>query len=120
MPAWAEAGLPTQETPLSGIESLREYQQQTPEALIVDVRQHGEFQSGHISGALNIELGELTEHLDGLPRELPIVVLCASGMRATIAGSILQRDNRDNIKVLADSGTADWISQGYPTATGDE
>ena len=120
MPAWADAGLPTQETPLSGIESLREYQQQTPEALIIDVRQHGEFQSGHISGALNIELGELTEHLDGLPRELPIVVLCASGMRATIAGSILQRDNRDNIKVLADSGTADWISRGYPSATGDE
>jgi rhodanese-related sulfurtransferase len=86
---------------------------------VVDVRQHNEFQAGHVQGALNIELGELTEHLDGLPREMPLAVLCASGMRATIAGSILQRDGRKNIQVLAESGTPEWLAKGYPSATGD-
>jgi len=116
---WTRAGLTTDSTPLTNVEGLREFQQEISEGFIVDVRQHNEFRAGHVEGALNIELGELTEHLDGLPREMPLAVLCASGMRATIAGSILQRDGRKNIRVLADSGTEEWIARGYPSATGD-
>jgi rhodanese-related sulfurtransferase len=50
-------------------------------------------------------LGELQEHLDGLPRELPVVTVCAAGMRATTAGSILQRDGRTNVQVVDEAGT---------------
>jgi hydroxyacylglutathione hydrolase len=116
---WANAGLTIESTPLTSLEGLRELHAQNPVGLVVDVRQHNEFQAGHVQGALNIELGELTEHLDGLPREMPLAVLCASGMRATIAGSILQRDGRRNIQVLAESGTPEWLAKGYPSATGD-
>jgi hydroxyacylglutathione hydrolase len=84
------------------------------------VRQRNEFQSGHISGSLNVELGELAEHLDGLPRELPVLALCASGMRATIAGSILMRDGRHNVQVVDESGAPEWVSRGYPSTTGDQ
>ena len=76
--------------------------------------------AGHIQGSLNNELGELTEHLYGLPRELPIVVLCASGMRVTIADSILRRNGRDNIRVVGIDGAPQWIARGYPSAIGDE
>lgn len=102
--AWVQAGLPTEGTDPVDVDTLQKSQQQSPDTLILDVRQHNEFQSGHIQGSLNIELGELTEHLDGLPRELPIVVLCASSVRATIAGSILRRDGRDNIRVVEIDG----------------
>ena len=88
--------------------------------MVIDVRQRSEFQSGHIRGALNIELSELQDHLDGLPRELPVVTECASGMRSTIGGSILQRDGRENVRVVAVSGTLTWIERGYPSSTGDE
>ncbi len=88
--------------------------------MVIDVRQRSEHHAGHIQGALNIELGELQEHLDGLPRELPVVTVCASGMRASTAGSIPQRDGRDKVQVLAGTGTSDWIDRGYPTATGEE
>ena len=89
-------------------------------SMVVDVRQHSEFGAGHIRGSLNIELGELTDHLDGLPRELPIVTLCASGMRSTIASSILQRDGRDNVRVVDELGAMEWIARGYASDTGDK
>ncbi|HEU0020130.1 MAG TPA: rhodanese-like domain-containing protein [Dehalococcoidia bacterium] len=118
--AWVQAGLPTEGTDSMDVDALQKYRQQAPDALIIDVRQHNEFQSGHIPGSLNIELGELAEHLDGLPRDLPIVVLCASGMRATIAGSILRRNGRDDIRVVEKEGVPQWIARGYASATGAE
>jgi len=88
--------------------------------LVIDVRQRNEYDTGHIPGALNIEQGELQEHLDGLPRELAAVTVCAAGMRATTANSILQRDGRDNVQVVDEAGTPAWFERGYPSESGDE
>ncbi|MCH8280886.1 MAG: MBL fold metallo-hydrolase [Chloroflexi bacterium] len=118
--AWKAAGLPTESATGIDLETLKDLSDQEHAPMILDVRQQSEFQAGHIKGALNIELGELQEHLDGLPRDLPVVTVCAGGMRASMAGGILQRDGRDNVKVLAESGTGAWIDQGYPSATGEE
>ena len=49
-----------------------------------------------------------------------MITVCAAGMRASMAGGILQRDGRENVKVLSDAGTGEWIAQGYPTGTGEE
>ena len=46
--------------------------------------------------------------------------MCAAGMRATSAGSILQRDGRENVQVVDDAGTLAWIERGYPSETGEE
>ena len=118
--AWQQAGLPLEGSNQINLEDLNELTGHSAGSLIIDVRQRNEFQAGHISGSLNIELGELPEHLDGLPRELPIVALCASGMRATIAGSILQRDGRSDVRVVDESGAPEWVSLGYPSQTGTE
>ena len=118
--AWNSAGLPTESAKQIDLESLKDLSGQDHGPMILDVRQRSEFHAGHIKGALNIELGELQEHLDGLPREIPLITVYASGMRASMAGGILQRDGRDNVQVLAESGTSVWIEQGYPSATGEE
>ena len=112
MPVEATAGI--------DVDTLKELWGQSPGPMILDVRQRNEYHAGHIQGALNIELGELQEHLDGLPREIPVAAVCASGMRASVAGSILQRDGRENVQVLGVGGTQDWLDLGYPIATGDE
>ena len=117
--AWKSAGLPVESTERLDLEGLKLAQDLPAAPLIIDVRQRSEFHSGHVEGALNIELGELQEHLDGLPRELPVVVICAAGMRATIAASILQRDGRRNVQVVDEGGTPAWINSGYPSATGE-
>lgn len=118
--AWQQAGQPLESTNQINLEDLKELSGHSPQSLIIDVRQSDEYQAGHISGSLNIELGQLSEHLDDLPRELPIVALCASGMRATIAGSILQRDGRSDVRVVDQGGAPEWVSRGYPSQTGSE
>ena len=118
--AWKSAGLPTESANGIDLNALKDASEQEYPPLILDVRQRNEFHDGHIKGALNIELGELQEHLDGLPREIPLITVCAASMRASMAAGILQRDGRDNVQVLAESGTSAWINQGYPSATGEE
>ncbi len=115
--AWQSAGLPVEVSNRLDLDSLKQDQEQPMAPMVIDVRQRSEYDMGHITGALNIELGELQEHLDGLPRELPVVTVCAAGMRATTAGSILQRDGRANVQVVDEAGTPAWIERGYPYET---
>ncbi len=59
---------------------------------IVDVREPDEFAEGHIEGAVNIPLRQLTRRLDELPSNpsSPILVYCHSGRRAAHALVILR------------------------------
>jgi len=56
-------------------------------ALILDVREDAEYQSGHILNSKLIPLGKLNERLGELERyrEKPIVVVCRSGNRSASA-----------------------------------
>ncbi len=59
-------------------------------ATIIDVRSKGEYQGGHIKGAVNIPLDVLNSNLSKLKKEKPIITCCASGMRSASAKSILK------------------------------
>ena len=60
-------------------------------AIIIDVRSKGEFTGGHIKGAINIPVNELSANLTKLSnKNKPIITCCASGMRSASARSILQ------------------------------
>ena len=102
------------------LDALKELSNGTVAPMILGVRQRNEYHAGQIQGALNIGLGELQEHLDGLPREIPVVTVCAAGKPAILARSILNRDGRENVRVLDSGGTQDWIDRDYPVATGHE
>ena len=50
-------------------------------AIILDVRSKGEFAGGHIKGAINIPLDQLSANLNKLKdKNQPIITCCASGM----------------------------------------
>ncbi|MHB1846884.1 MAG: rhodanese-like domain-containing protein [Deltaproteobacteria bacterium] len=73
---------------------------------LLDVRQHGEWRSGHVPGALHVELG-LLAGAEVASRSLAI--MCAHGQRAMTAASILaRRGNIDGLPVLTDGADA-WI-----------
>lgn len=60
-------------------------------AKVIDVRSPSEFSSGHYASAVNIPVDKLENKLKGLgPRETPIIVYCASGMRSASAQRILE------------------------------
>jgi len=59
-------------------------------AVILDVRTKGEFQGGHIKGAINIPVDQLRSNLDKLKdKTKPIITCCASGMRSASARAVL-------------------------------
>jgi hydroxyacylglutathione hydrolase len=90
--AWRAAGLPTASVPLVTPEEVGGRQ-------ILDIRQAGEFDAGHLTGAAHVELGSLVHHTPALD-DRSIVVMCGHGERAMSAASILAPRGVTNISVL--------------------
>jgi len=65
---------------------------------VLDVRRPDEFEQGHVRGAVNIVIHELDERLNELPAT-EIWVHCASGYRASVAASILDKHGREVVLV---------------------
>ena len=53
-------------------------------ALLIDVRTQGEFEAGHLDGAINISWEETSALMDaiGNDKDRPVVVYCRSGNRS--------------------------------------
>ncbi|MGD9620642.1 MAG: rhodanese-like domain-containing protein [Mycolicibacterium sp.] len=102
MSSWIADGQPTGSIPLIGAEAIGT-------ARVLDVRQDREYASGHVPGALNIELGALTGHAGDLPPG-PAVVMCGHGQRAMSAASVLARAGHDDVAVLA-GGPQQWAER---------
>lgn len=66
---------------------------------VVDIRQRSEFMSGHVPGALHVELGRLTEGAEAVP-DGPVLVHCGHGERAMSAASLLERAGHRDVAVL--------------------
>ena len=80
-------------TPVKSIDTgqARDYLESkaVDEVTILDVRQPNEYASGHIPGARLAPLPELTDHMQQLDPQKPIVVYCASGGRSRMAAQLL-------------------------------
>ena len=63
-------------------------------ALLVDVRERSEWNAGHVAGAIHIPYETLRERTHELPLDRPIVMYCASGIRSSLAASILESSRR--------------------------
>ncbi|MFC9334551.1 rhodanese-like domain-containing protein [Arthrobacter sp. NPDC057009] len=68
--------------------------------IILDVRREDEFTKSHLAGAINVPLHELLDRLGDLP-DGRLWVHCASGYRAGVAASLLQRAGRDVVQIDA-------------------
>lgn len=89
--------------------------QSDPQAILVDVRTPAEFQSGHLRGALNLELDRLeAQAAQALPdKNANLVVYCRSGNRSAFAVQILERMGYTHL-VNVTGGIAAWSAQGLP------
>ncbi len=64
------------------------------EGSVLDVRRDDERRKGHLAGSIHLPLEELLERLHELP-DRRLLVHCASGYRAAIAASLLDRAGRE-------------------------
>lgn len=96
MQTWTNAGLPIAHTPMIAIDDFNNH------GTVLDVRQASEYVSGHIPGAISLELGSVADETDRLPSG-PLSVMCGHGERATSAASLLERSGRTDVTILAGS-----------------
>ena len=66
-------------------------------AQIIDVRTPGEFKSGHIRGAVNIPLQNISTQTSRIKKDMPVITCCASGMRSASAKSILKSNGFEEV-----------------------
>lgn len=76
---------------------------------ILDVREHDEWESGHIPGAKHIPLGELPERLKELRPEKETIVVCRSGNRSGKACDYLSSLGHNVVNMTG--GMKNWIGE---------
>ncbi len=93
-------------------EAVRLYNRE--KGVLIDVSEPAEFAAAHVAGARNIPLGSLAGSKD-LPtnKALPVLLLCASGMRASRAAQALRRAGYERAAAVS-GGNAAWRDAGLP------
>lgn len=84
-----------------------------PRPLLVDVREPGEFDAGHIDGALLAPLGTVEDGVADVPKDREIILVCRSGNRSTKAYRRLAAAGYANLTNF-DGGMLAWEKLGYP------
>jgi rhodanese-related sulfurtransferase len=89
------------------------------EVVVLDVRPHVEYASGHIAGARSIPVGELRRHLRALPKDVEVVAYCR-GPYCVYADDAVRELKRKGFTArrLAD-GFPEWKRAGLPVASGE-
>ncbi|MGA0033566.1 MAG: rhodanese-like domain-containing protein [Burkholderiales bacterium] len=85
------------------------------DAVVIDVRDVGEYEAGHIAGARHVPERQLAERLKELEkfRDRPMIVTCRSGTRSGVAVQVLRR-NGFNEAVNLRGGIGAWEQAGMP------
>jgi len=84
--------------------------------VLIDVREPGEYEEGHLEGAINIPIRELAQNLELIPTDRPVIVYCASGWRAGMSYSTLRLLGYDNVSAWT-PGWAGWTAAEEPVST---
>lgn len=106
----------------NAIENLNstKFSAKTQEAgvITVDVRTAGEFMTGHIAGAINIDVEAINfdNEIAKLDKTKTYAVYCHSGRRSAIATATMAKAGFTKMFNLTD-GITGWISQGLPLVT---
>jgi rhodanese-related sulfurtransferase len=84
-------------------------------AVVVDVCDATEYATGHVVGSKNIPLADLEAKLPGAVKNkaLPVILVCASGIRSNRAVAIAQKLGYDNAKSLS-GGMGAWREANLP------
>jgi rhodanese-related sulfurtransferase len=98
----------------------QDFQAKTQEAGVVtlDVRTPGEFVSGHLVNALNIDVegSQFDAEIGKLDKEATYAVYCRSGRRSQVAIDRMKDAGFTNL-VNLNAGVQEWVAAGLPLVT---
>lgn len=84
--------------------------------LVLDVREAAEWAEGHLPGATHIPYPDLLRRMGELPRARPVLAYCGSGVRSSLATSLLRADGREARNLRG--GFATWQRAGMDVVSG--
>jgi rhodanese-related sulfurtransferase len=94
------------------IASFNEVMAKAPDSVVlIDVRDPGEYEAGHMPGVKNIPVEELEDQVADLPGDKPLVFVCATGARSSEAYDIVKM-TRPEMNVLYLDAEVDFNKDG--------
>jgi hydroxyacylglutathione hydrolase len=81
-----------------GVEELHFALRRGEAPQVLDVRTAGEWEAGHIENAIHIPLPSLPRRAGELGKDSKLAIICGSGYRSSIAGSLLQAQGFNRVQ----------------------
>lgn len=97
------------------VASVKTWQDQGADFVLVDVREDAEWINGHLPNAIHIGKGVIERDAEYmLPNKATKIVLyCGGGFRSALAADSLQKMGYSNVFSM-DGGVRDWKQHGLP------
>jgi glyoxylase-like metal-dependent hydrolase (beta-lactamase superfamily II)/rhodanese-related sulfurtransferase len=111
--AWKSEDRPTSSYPVASVEELCRTLRDGPSPFILDVRQPVEHREGMYPGSHGLFVADVPERLDEVPGDRESWVICASGLRAAVAASVLDAAGRP-VRLVAERGVTDLLAECGP------
>lgn len=86
-------------------------------ALIVDVRERDEFAAERVAGVALVPLSEFVARYQELPKDRPLLMMCAAGSRSQSATMYLIQNGWPDVRNVV-GGIIAWRAAGLPTTNG--
>jgi rhodanese-related sulfurtransferase len=87
------------------------------EVMVLDLRDDEGWMAGHIPGATHAAEGEVEDHLEGVPEDRRILVVCEDGERSAEAAGRMRDQGRDALSI--DGGMKAWGDRLQPSSDPD-
>ena len=110
------AGLPTASMPHVELDEAQR-RWSADKAVVLDVRQRGEFADAHIPRSTHLSAGRLLSRLSDVPKNRPLLVICAEGDRSVAAASVLCALGFEDVANVP-AGFDGWRARGLPVESG--
>jgi glyoxylase-like metal-dependent hydrolase (beta-lactamase superfamily II)/rhodanese-related sulfurtransferase len=111
--AWRAEGRPTSSYPVASVEELCHEVHDGSRPFILDVRQPVEHREGMFPGSTGLFVADLPGGMDDVPRDRESWVICASGLRASTAASLLDAAGKP-VRLVAERGVTDLLAECPP------
>jgi hydroxyacylglutathione hydrolase len=111
MTAWREERLDVDRIERLTVEELH---RRRGDLQVLDVREDAEWDRGRIPGSVHMPYHDLHAIPDGVDASGAVAVICASGQRAAVGASLLQRHGVAEVLHVVDGGVGTWERAGWP------
>jgi len=120
MTSWRQEKRPVSHTDRLAVDEMPGRLRADPYLQVLDVRDPGEWDAGHVPGSVLRTWHDITAVPDGLDPARPIAVMCGSGQRAGVAASLIQRYGARQVIHVVGGGVPRLRTLGVALETADD